>query len=205
MKVNRLLTVVALIGLFAIAGVSQTRVVGGVVSFIEYWPANAYDTAAYTVGWNLHSPGVDAPTDISNGTNVSVFGSLRFDDSATESVNRQFPLPTDWTGALDLTIYWLTPATSGNVVWQVATLCIADNETLDTATFTYNAAQTVTDAAKASASYLNTASIASLTTTGCAAGELLVLKLFRDPTNAGDTLANNADFLGAKFTYRRAL
>lgn len=176
------------------------------LSFTEWWPAGVVDGAPYTVGWNTPSPaGTTGPTDTANGSGVSLYHTLRFDDSATESINRQFALPTDWTGALNLMIYWQTTATTGNVVWQVATVCIADNENMDPTSFSYNAAQTVTDAAKGSATFLNTALIASLTTTGCAADELLIVKLFRDPANAGDTLANNADLVGVKFTYRRTL
>lgn len=175
------------------------------IPFTLWWKAGVVDGGAYETEWSMHTSATDAPTDIINGSTATLFSTLRFDDSATESIYHVFLLPSDWSGAIDVKIFWTTTATSGNVVWQVATFCAADNETSDPSTFTYNTAQTITDAAKGTTVLYNTASQTGLTTTGCAAGELLFLKLFRNPAHASDTIATDADFHGLQFTYRRAI
>jgi hypothetical protein len=88
-------------------------------------------------------------------------------------------------------------------VWTVATTCIADTEGLLAPT--YNATQSVAKANNATANTRNSASITSITTTGCAADETLFIKIGRDPTNASDTLAATATLLGVELTYRRTL
>lgn len=136
------------------------------------------------------------------GTNTQ-YGTLDFADGAnTLSAQRIFKLPSDWSGALDAQIYWFTSATTGSVVWQAATICVANAETTDPS---FNTASTVTDSALGTTLQLNTASVTGITTTGCAAGELMFLRIFRDPTNGSDTLAATARLVSVELTYRRAM
>jgi hypothetical protein len=69
---------------------------------------------------------------------------------------------------------------------------------------TFNAAQAVASAATATAGQRRSASIASITTTGCAAGATLFLLIGRDPTNVSDTLAADAVLVDLEITLRRA-
>lgn len=145
------------------------------------------------------NPGVPA---CQTGTNTQ-YGTMDFADGASSlSARYHLKLPSDWTSTIDAKFVWLTSATSGNVVWQLATICVADAETGDPA---FNTASTVTDAAKGTTLQLNDASITSVTTTGCAAGELMFVKVFRDPAHASDTLAATARLVGLELTYRRAI
>jgi len=136
------------------------------------------------------------------GTNTQ-FGTLDFADGASPlSAQWHQMLPSDWSGTVGVTLKWFTSATSGSVVWQVSTICVANAETADPA---FNTASTVTDAALGTTLQLNDATIASVTVTGCAAGELLFLRVLRDPTNASDTLAATARLVGLELKYRRAM
>lgn len=136
------------------------------------------------------------------GTNTQK-GTLDFADGAnTLSAQTAWFLPADLTSTIDARLYWHTTATSGNVVWQLATICVTDAETGDPA---YNTASTVTDAAKGTTLQYNTASITTVTITGCAAGEVLYVKVLRDPATGADTLAATARLVGIELTYRRAL
>jgi hypothetical protein len=63
----------------------------------------------------------------------------------------------------------------------------------------------VTDAAQGVASMRNSASISSVTITGCAVSEMMHIRLQRDASHASDTLAATAEFVGMEFTYRRAM
>lgn len=171
----------------------------GVVEKRYLEAAYCQNTTALSL-WN--TPATDpAVAACVTGTNTQR-GVLDFADSASLSVQTAFRLPADWIGTVDAQFYWHTSATSGNVVWQLATICVADAETGDPA---FNAASTVTDAAKGTTLQFNTAAITTVTVTGCAAGELLFLKVLRDAAHASDSLAATARLVGLELTYRRAL
>jgi hypothetical protein len=111
-------------------------------------------------------------------------------------------LPSDWTGAIDALIKYRTVAIAGDTIWQIATACRADGEVDDVA---FNAASaSAADTAKGTTLQLNDAAITGITTTGCAAGELMHLKVFRNRTHASDTLANTISLVGVEVTIRRA-
>ncbi len=124
------------------------------------------------------------------------------DGANTLSLQRELKLPSDWTSTVDAKITWYTTATAGDVVWQLATICVADLETGDPA---FNTASTVTDTAQGTTNQYNLATITGVTVTGCAAGETLYLRFFRDPTNGSDTLAATARLVGVELVLRRAL
>lgn len=126
-------------------------------------------------------------------------GLASFSNSEISQMQVHFSLPSTWGGAIDLKFRWQTSATTGSVVWQAATMCVADGEVDDAA---WNTASTVTDAAKGTTLQVNEATITGLTVTGCSAGELLHLKVFRDPDHANDDLAATADLKGVEVSLR---
>lgn len=167
----------------------------------KFWlPAARCQNVTAASDWSLPTadPAVAACL---TGTNTQL-GTLDFADGAAAlSAQRVLQLPADWTGAVDVRLTWLTTATTGSAVWQVATICTAEGESGDPA---FNAASTVTDAAQGTASRYNLASITGVTTTGCAAGETMFLKVVRDPAHASDDLAATARLVGIEVTTRRA-
>ena len=172
------------------------------IPFTEFWRAAVSDNSvAYSPLFSCKS-GASAPTATSiAGTNIEA-AQLEFSDAAMQQVWQTFRLPDDWVGAIDLKIFWKSTATSGNVVWQVQAGFIADGGDFDAA---LNSAQTVTDSTQGSASRYNTATLASLTLTGAAAGKWMHLRFFRDPAHASDTLGATASLLGIEMKYRRAM
>lgn len=170
--------------------------------FKLYLPAATCEEGGSYTATPWQTDGASFPTDACVlGTNV-VTAEQQFSDGSTQQLFTAFSLPSDWTGDLDLRVFWRSSATSGNVVWQVQTACTADGETVDPA---WNTAQTITDATQGTANRFNTAALSTLTTTGCSAGEMLWLRIIRDPSHASDTLGAVAAFLGAELTYRRAM
>lgn len=164
-----------------------------------WWPAAFCRNTTAESMW-------DTPTSNSVGVacatgGVTTRGIATFADSGTASMHKNLMLPSDWTGAVDVTIKWLSPQTTGSAVWQVATACVADGEAEYPS---WNTASTVTDATKGSANYLNDATITGVTTTGCAAGELMFVRLLRDPTHVSDDLTYAAYVVGMEITIRRA-
>ena len=177
---------------------------GNVLTISEKrWLAGARcdNATASSPQWSFPTVNPGAPA-CDTGTNTQK-GTLDFaDGAATLSGQTQLHLPADFTGAMDARMYWYTTATTGDVVWQLATVCVANAETGDPV---FNTASTVTDPALATASQYNLATITAVTTTGCAAGELLNLRLFRDPAHAADTLAATARLIGIELTIRRGI
>lgn len=134
------------------------------------------------------------------GTNTQK-GVADFADGANSlSMQTGFLLPSDWVAGIDVKFLWFSATTTGDVVWQIATICVADAETDDPA---FNAASTVTDTTKGTTNQLNTATITGITTTGCAAGEFMHVKVFRDPTNGADTMAGTARLMDVEITATR--
>jgi hypothetical protein len=166
--------------------------------YVQYQAANCQGTAA-SLGFATASTGAPTAACVS-GTNT-IYGVGQFADTATQSVQGNFSLPPDWTGNIDLDLRWRSSATSGSVVWQLQTACAAEGETGDPA---WNPAQIVTDTAKAGSFQFNDAALPALTITGCAAGEQLFFKFFRDPAHASDTLGAAAELLWIRFKLRRA-
>jgi len=176
---------------------------GNVLTVVEkLWLPSAIcnNTTPASHGWSFPTSNPGVPTCIT-GSNTQA-GTMDFANSGSLSTQRNLKLPSDWTGTIDAKFVWFTTATSGDVVWQLATICVADAETSDPA---FNTASTVTDTAKGTTLQLNDASITTVTVTGCAAGELLYLKLLRDSGHASDNLAATARLLGLELTIRRAV
>lgn len=131
------------------------------------------------------------------GTN-SNYGVLTF--SATgQSIQDHLKLPPDWTGAVDIEFTHRSAATTGNIVWNIATACVADGATGDPA---FNTAQTVSTAAQGTTLQWKTVSLTGITVTGCAANNEL---LFQIGLDASTTTTGNIDLIGIRFTVRRAL
>jgi len=127
---------------------------------------------------------------------------VAFANTTELSIQKQLRLPTDWTSTVDANIVWYTSATAGDVVWSLQTACVAATETGDPS---FNTASSVTDTAQGTTLQYNTATITTVTVTGCAAGENLYLKVYRDPGVAGDTLAATANLVGLTLTIRHSI
>lgn len=134
------------------------------------------------------------------GTNT-IGAVLAFDPSTDESMQIPLLFPTSAT-AINVRFTWRAIATSGSVVWGIQTACIADGETGDPS---FNTAQTVTDTAKGTTLQDNDATISSLTTTGCAAGERMMLKIYRDADNGSDTMTGDAWLVSVAVEITRTL
>jgi hypothetical protein len=92
-------------------------------------------------------------------------------------------LPDGWTGTIDAVIIWRTTGT-GNARFQFQTKCYADDEADDAV---FNTASVYTAAAGTSGRP-NKQTAATIDVTGCAAGEIMRLRFFRNRTEGSDTL-----------------
>ena len=148
-------------------------------------------------GATLPATNFPASTTI-DGTNVD-YKVLEFDASTDESIYYTFIWPDSWdAGTISARFRWLAASTSGDVVWAIQTACVADDEAVDA---TLNTANTVTDTTKATTLEANDADIASVTVTGCAAGEIAHIKIYRDADNGSDTMTGDARLIYTKMEY----
>jgi hypothetical protein len=171
-------------------------------------------------GPNFSTPASNPPTftcvtganagDVSAAATAWNYALLSFAENASEatsqSVQGMIPLPSTWSSAagiaVDLT--WRTSATSGDVLWRIQGQCVADAEVPGN----FGSVSSFTaDTAKGTTLQWNSVPTKTLTTgdvlSGCAAGETFLFRLWRDATQAGDTLAAAADLMAARFTLTR--
>jgi hypothetical protein len=124
---------------------------------------------------------------------------------ADTELHGQFELGSDWTGAVDATIKWMSNSTAaGDVVWEIAIGCVANDEvtgapTFDDTAFTADANHT------GAALRLNTATKTGLTVSTCSAGETAMFIIHRDTDTAGDTLDQDVRLISVSFTLRRSV
>ena len=138
------------------------------------------------------------------GTNTQK-GVADFDATTDESLQSTLRLPDDFAGAIDAKIVWLAAATSGSAGLCVQLVCTADAETDDPAFPAQASGNCVSDAAKGTTLQTNVATITGVTSTGCAAGELLHVALSRDANGGAvtDDMTGDARVIGLELTIRR--
>lgn len=170
-------------------------------------PAALCQAGVAAPNWDTFASAAPSALCVNSGSTVK--GVLEFDGTSDECVQLTLMLPTDWTGAIDVTYKWLTTATTGSVAWCSQLVCVADAETDDNPTFPAQATgNCVTDAAKTTTLQTNDVTDTAVTATGCAAGELLHWRLCRDPDATAtltDDISADARLIGALLTLRRAM
>jgi len=173
---------------------------GNTCTIPVYWD---YDTAGCIGGvashvWNTGV--ISAPTVLCATGSNRVIGYVQFPDSDGDiGLQISKDLPPGWTGAIDARVKWWSTATTGDAVFQIATSCVATGDADDGA---FNTASTVASTAQGTASRMNVASLTDIDTTGCAAGETIRLKFFRNRTHASDTIAAVVNVEKVIFTAR---
>ena len=148
------------------------------------------DPASGTAGhiWDK-SPLDTAPTATAvTGTNQT-YGVVRFPDADGDyGVQLTCYLKPGFAGNLDAVAWGKTTGT-GNFRLQISTKCYASDEANDAA---FNTASVFTMAAGTSGR-LNRYALSNITQTGCAANEVLMVRVFRNRTEGSDTLNSTFD------------
>jgi len=170
------------------------------ITFTQSYKAAVCQSDNASLGFSAFTS--SQPSAVCAQSSTTVFGYAQFLEVSTKAVQDHFSLPTDWVGAMDANIVWMSTETSGNVVWQIKTGCVADAEM---STVTWNAASTVTDATKSIAGRFNQASISGITTTGCAGGEELFFDFRREGGHASDSMVSIANLVTLQLVIRRTL
>lgn len=159
-------------------------------------PILGWSTVPDTSGNVWHEPYTIAATN-------DVWGALvaRFKDTATRiGLHGRFSVPKNYIGSPRIVLRWTTTVTSGNCVWDFDYRAVApDNvESLDQAGTQESVS--VTDAAPGAAHRLLECSVA-LTAANLAVDDLVEFQLFRDGSDAADTLVGDVLLMSAELEY----
>lgn len=127
---------------------------------------------------------------------------LAYDATADEWVTWQFRLPDDYASAPTLKVQWkATSATSGNVVWDARISATSPGDSTDVDAQDFDAANTATGAAPATAGYLAETSITLANADSLAAGDFVVVRLSRVGSSGSDTATGDAEMVGCLLSY----
>lgn len=171
----------------------------------KWWmPVAACQNTTAGLLWDSPTSNAAAATCVT-GSNTTK-GVADFDAATDESLQNTLRLPDDWTGAIDAKVVWFAAATSGAAGLCVQLVCVADAETDDPSFPAQASGNCVSDTAKGTTNQTNVATITGVTSTGCAAGELMHVQLSRDANGGAvtDDMSGDARVIGLELTARRA-
>jgi hypothetical protein len=131
-----------------------------------------------------------------NDQNYKVFD---FDATADEHVHFQVAMPKNWNeSTVTFQVWWSSTATdTDGVAWGLQGVAISDNEAIDAS---WGTAIVVTDAAQSAAGevYVTAASSAVTIAGTPAESDICFFRLFRDVSDAADTMTEDARLIGIK-------
>ncbi|MDP9192308.1 MAG: hypothetical protein M3P06_11475 [Acidobacteriota bacterium] len=135
------------------------------------------------------------------GSNDITLTGIPFDSTAIEYASHWLKLPANFNG-LTFTakfVWFADSASTNSVVWGIAMLARSNDDAANTAVGT---AVEVTDANTVALDILETAATGAITPSGTpAAGCMLFVEVYRDPTDGSDTLAADAWLMGVEITF----
>lgn len=176
---------------------------GGLSTIVTYYPtAGCEKSLGETIsGWWTHNSASAAVVQCDNtGLGQRLNGRLSFSDVTNNILGLTTVLPADQSGAINIRLFWSTTATTGDVEWNVATVCMGNDDAYSPA---LNTAQQVVDTAGGTANDLMIVALNSITQTGCLAGEVMHFAVTRDGTDDQDTIAATAFLHGMEITITR--
>lgn len=140
---------------------------------------------------------------VRQGTNFPVPG-LDFDAATDEDAYFYFTATGYGSGNLTVTVQWYADsASSGDVIWGAQLACITPNtDTQDIETDALATANTATDTHLGTTGQrLHSVDITVSNLDSIAAGDYVVLRLYRDANAAGDTMTGDATVVGVNVSY----
>jgi len=142
--------------------------------------------------------GVDAVTTLEIGSTKPQLVYLPFTNGVDEYADVFFTLPDEYGGeAIKFHVHWTHPTTTVNFTtrWEIAVLALGDDDTMDAV---YGNATTVDDIGGTTNDKYETAVI-SITPTGAAAGDTLLVRLGRLGAHANDNMVVDAYMLSLEY------
>jgi hypothetical protein len=160
----------------------------------SFWIGAGAMTPATTAG--------AAPATIETSTNDVAYDVHKFDGATAESVWFVLRMPDEWDrGTVKAVLHW-EPDTggSGAVTWGIAGLSCSNDDALDAAVGTE---VLVSDSVIAVGDLHITAATAAITIAGAPAlGDLIAFRIRRVPSDASDTMTQDACLIGLSIQWR---
>lgn len=139
---------------------------------------------------------------VATTSNRPDISTLDFDSTTAEYAQFWIRLPKNWDeGTITATFYWSHASTTTNfgVRWGIQGVAISNDDTIDVA---YGTAQEVTDTGGTTSDLYVSDATSAITIGGTpAAGDMCAFRVYRDPTNGGDTMAIDARLHGVALFY----
>lgn len=172
----------------------------GSYEYIRYTAGKAQGPSA-GIAWSY--PSTNAPTplraaDTASPPSGSVIYAVAEFTATGQSVQDQFFLPSEQTGAIDIGGTFRSAGITGNVVFAIQTGCVATSALLDP---TFNTKDSITTAALGTAYWMNTFSMTTINITGCGPSKQFFWTFVLD---AATTTTGNVDLVSLWFKVRRS-
>lgn len=141
-----------------------------------------------------------------SGTNSHNYYTLDFDQTTQEFACATLRMPSDWdAGTITAEFDWTRVGTStSGVVWALEAVAMNDGDTIATA---YGTAQQIADSPTAATTLLmfQTSATPAITIADSpAAGDVVLFRVKRVPSDGSDTLAADAMLIGVMISYTRS-
>ncbi len=160
----------------------------------SFWVGAGAMTPATTAG--------AAPATVETATHDVAYDVFKFDGATAESVWFNLRMPDEWDrGTVKAVFYWEPDAGgSGAVTWGVSGLSDSNDDALDSAPGTE---VLVSDSVIAVGDMHISAATAAVTVGGSPAlGDLIAIRIRRVPSDAGDTMTQDACLIGVAIQWR---
>ena len=139
---------------------------------------------------------------VATSSNQPDISSLDFDASTAEYAQFWVRMPKNWDeGTITAQFYWSHASTTTNfgVRWGIQGVAVSDDDTIGVA---YGTAQEVTDTGGTTNDLYVSPATSAITIAGTpAVGDMCAFRVYRDPANAGDTMAIDARLHGVAIFY----
>jgi hypothetical protein len=172
---------------------------GGSTTIHTVWVstgASDANGAEPATGWAYSATAGSSWTAAATGTSPHRISYVTAADDADRYMTYHWNIPSNWNaGAITLKPVWATDTGSNTASLDIATVCLAVGDNLAALTQTFNADQTISVTPTASARIYSSL---ALTTTGCAAGESMLIRI---KSLSGDTNTGVAYFFGMEIVY----
>lgn len=172
-----------------ITAASESPIVGGSTTL--------YINAASFIPRTTNGCGISSQETATNKINTD---QLLFDAGSTEYAQVMTMFPSNWdAGTITARFIWSAASGSGGVAWALRARSYADDDALDQAMGT---AQVTVDTLTAANDVDISPATAAVTIAGTpAVGNPVILEIYRDTADGGDTLAVDAIFFALEITF----
>lgn len=136
------------------------------------------------------------------GANQPHIVALAFDPATQEFAEFGVAFPKSWNeGTVTATFFWAHPAavTDFGVVWGVAGSCLGNDDTFNADS--WGTEKEAADTGGTTYDLYISPTTDAITIANAAENEYAALRVYRDPTDGSDTLAEDAYLIGVRLTY----